>query len=678
VAGVIENEDVDYFAVKVEAGGRLAVEIEAMRLGGQMFDPYLAILDSRRFEQAVSDDTPLLLQDGIAVITAKEAATYIVQVRDSAYGGNGQCHYRLHVGTFPRPLAAYPAGGPPGTKLEVSLVGDADVPAKASVELPSGSGDWYRYFAVDADRIAPSPLPLRIAAMPNALEAEPNEGREAATASTAMPIAINGILGRAGDVDWFRIQAAKGACSFTLYGRRIGSPVDAVVDLFDAAGKRLAGNDDAGGPDSVFEFAIPADGEYLVRVRDHLGQGGPTYVYRLEVQPRSPSLSLSIPRFGRDSQARQAIAVPQGHRCATMIQASRQHLGGDLTIEAAGLPAGVRLHTVAMPGSVAQVPLVFEAAADAPLSGGLADLMARSSGGAGITGRFGHQVELVVASPNQTCYYQTQVDRLAVAVTEPAPFSLSIEEPKTPLVQFGVAALKVRVARREGFAGPVTLRMLWNPPGIGSSNTVTIARDAGEGDYPLNAAGNAAVGSWPIAILGEADAGKGQVLASTQLVQLQVAPPLVNLTIPLTVISRGGQGDVVCTIEPKQPFEGQANVILMGLPHKVTAPAQKIGPDAREVVFPVQVAQDSPLGRHKSLFCRVEVPTPQGVVVHHLGAGGTLRVDPPPPPKPAQPPVAAAPSPPEIKPADPAPAAPPAKRLSRLEQLRLQAREMAP
>ena len=63
-------------------------------------------------------------------IVAPADGTYIVQVRESAYGGNGACQYRLHVGTFPRPTAVVPAGGKPGEEVEVRS--SATRPARSS------------------------------------------------------------------------------------------------------------------------------------------------------------------------------------------------------------------------------------------------------------------------------------------------------------------------------------------------------------------------------------------------------------------------------------------------------------------------------------------------------------------------------------------------------------------
>ena len=124
VAGVVKNEDIDYYVITAKKGQRISAEIEGIRLGTAMFDPYIGIMDSKRFELAANDDSPLAKQDSVVSTIAPEDGDYIVFVRESAYGGNDNCRYRLHVGTFPRPTAIFPAGGKPGEEIEVRFLGD--------------------------------------------------------------------------------------------------------------------------------------------------------------------------------------------------------------------------------------------------------------------------------------------------------------------------------------------------------------------------------------------------------------------------------------------------------------------------------------------------------------------------------------------------------------------------
>ena len=56
-------------------------------------------------------------------------------------------------------------------------------------------------------------------------------------------------------------------------------------------------NDDGGagyGKDSLLHFTAPADGEYLVRIRDVQGLGGENYSYRLTVRRPHPDFRLAV------------------------------------------------------------------------------------------------------------------------------------------------------------------------------------------------------------------------------------------------------------------------------------------------------------------------------------------------------------------------------------------------
>ena len=137
VNGIADNEDVDYFVVEAKKGERISAEVEGLRLGISEFDPYVAILDAKRFELGVSDDAALAWRDGFTSIIAPEDGKYIIQVRESAYAGNGGCLYRLHVGNFPRATAVMPAGGKPGETLTVRWIGDAAGETTTTIKLPT-------------------------------------------------------------------------------------------------------------------------------------------------------------------------------------------------------------------------------------------------------------------------------------------------------------------------------------------------------------------------------------------------------------------------------------------------------------------------------------------------------------------------------------------------------------
>jgi len=454
----------------------------------------------------------------------------------------------------------------------------------------------------------------------------------------------------------------------------------------------VTSNDDAGGPDSYFRATLPADQEYLLEIRDHLGKGGPNYTYRVEFTPVVPKLSVTIPKtdiFGY-SQDRQTIPVPRGNRYATLMVANRADFGGPLVFGHENLPKGLTMHADQLHPSVNVMPVVFEAAADAPVAGTLAQLNAKHADPNTKIGGGFLQPVMLVAQGNVGVFWKHDLERAAVAVTQEVPFKISIIEPKAPLVQNGSVNLKIVAERKDGFKAPIVLQNLFNPPGVGSAANATIPEGQNEVLYPFNANGGAAVGKWKIAIIAQAtlppvasatppvanapgppSSPGGPVWVSSQLATLEIAAPYVAFTMERDAVEQGKETELGVKVQVNAAFEGPAKVKLVGLPHLVTAPEMDITKDTKEFAFKVKTDPKSPPGQHKNLFCQVVV-THQGEPVFHNVGYSELRIDPPPPPKPmaaaAPPPMPQAAKPPET-------AKPPEKRLTRLEKLRLEQEE---
>lgn len=669
LTGVVDSEDVDYYTVEAKKGQRINVEIEGLRLGTQInnpFDPYIAILNKERFELSVADDTPLVHQDGVASLVAPEDGQYIIQVRDSSYGGNGNSHYRLHVGEFPRPRAVYPAGGPAGQETEVTIIGDPAGNFTQKITPPSDPTVHFDLIPEQNGLLAPSANPFRVSPFANVLEQEPNgEPAKASGPAAEAPIALNGVLAEEKDTDFIKFAAKKGqSLRVECYARRLRTPIDPVLTVHKADGGQLAANDDNGGPDAGLDFNVPEDGEYLVAVRDHLGRSGPEYVYRVEITPQKPELALSIPRVDRYEQTRQQIVIPRGARFGTLVNANRRNFGGKIVLEPDRLPEGVKIIAEPMAENLSSMPVLFEATADAPLGGFLVDLKGYKDDNREISGRFTNTADLVRYQNNEMLW-TADADRLPVAVVEKLPFSIQIVEPKVPLVRNGSMNLKIVATRDEGFTKPINVEFPFRPPGVGTLPNVQIPEGQNEVVYPLNANENAQVGSWQVYAVGMADVG-GTGLTATPFAKLDVADNFMNLAPERAAVIQAQAAEVYAKVEVKTPFEGTATAVLLGLPNKVTAEPVQITKDTADVRFKVTTDAESPVGRHKGLIAQVTIPMHGEEMVHRAG-GVELRIDAP-PPKPKEP---------EQKPAEQtaaAPEKPPEKPLSRLQQLRLEAK----
>jgi hypothetical protein len=256
---------------------------------------------------------------------------------------------------------------------------------------------------------------------------------------------------------------------------------------------------------------------------------------------------------------------------------------------------------------------------------------------------------------------------MASSVTAEAPFKIEVVEPRVPLVRDGSMGLTVVATRKEGFTAPIAVRLLYNPPGVGSAGDVSIAEGQAEAVIPLTANGGAEVKTWRIAVMGEATVGNGRVLVSSQLANLDVAEPFVAFAFNAAAVEQAKETDLVIKVTHNKPFEGEAVVELLGVPFEVTSEPVKLTKDLGELVFKIKTTDKSPAGRHKTLLCRATIVANGEPIVHGLGAG-ELRIDVPLPPKANEPPPAPMPAAAVAA----APEKPPEKRLTRLEQLRLE------
>lgn len=654
-----EPTDVDLYRVEVKRGQRVSAEVEAARLGVERGIPdlHLAIYDADGKKLAAADDSALFVQDPVLSVLADRDGAYFVEVRHSMYAGANDA-YRLHVGTFSRPTAVYPAGGQAGEELKVRILGDPKGVWEQAVKLPT-VGDFP--FVAVADGVpAPSPNRLRVSPFPNVLETEPNDTPETTSATAAtLPVAFNGIIAKPGDVDCFRFRAKKGEqFKFHAMANALGSPLDPVIWVRPVGGKTGAGqravdsrpNQLGFAPanglnrethDPVLEFTAPADGEYVLGVEDERGEGGGDYVYRVEVRPEVNAVHAYIapePDNQNAPQLRQAIAIPAGNRTTVQIGvfATNRPFNGDLELVGRNLPKGVTLHAPKIVPGMTKVPVVFEATPDAKPQGVLVDLVVRPFGSEAAPVSGYRQMILMNAYGNNDYYLHIPVERLALAVAEPAPFIVKVEEPKSALVQNGEMSLKFRVQREKGFDGPVTVQMEWRPTGVSTGTPVTVPAGKTEGVYLLGAARNATAGTHQVVLTAVSGTGgrrgyndpESRTFVASQPFRLAVAEPHVEARIPRTSIERGKTATLVCKLNHLQPFEGTAKVTLARLPRGVelVEPLREITSADKEVLFTLRATADALVGNYQGVVLDVTV-TEKGQAVRQLSGNGILRID---------------------------------------------------
>ncbi len=657
-----EAADVDFYKITVKKGQRISAELEAARLGVDRGIPdlYLACYDAQGKQLASVDDSALFLQDPVFSILAPADGTYFVEARHGMYNGSGY-EYRLHIGTFSRPTGLYPAGGPVGEELKVTILGDPKGAWSQIAKLPNTPGEL-AFLAKDDGGSAPSPNTLRVSPFPNVLETEPNDTPEAAakTSAVSAPIAFNGIIEKPGDVDCFIFRAKKGE-RFRVHAlaNALGSPVDpaiwirplegrtnAMVRATDSRPNQLGYAPSNGlnreSLDPVIEFAAIADGLYVVGIEDERNEGGADYVYRIEVTQETGGIYTYIapePDNQNNPQLRQSIVVAPGNRWTSQIAlfSTDRTFNGELELVGVNLPEGVTITAPRIKPGMTRVPVVFTASVDAKPQAALIDLVARPVGSDQTAMKSGYRQTILMNQYGNNDYYlHCPVEKLALAITESAPFSVEVEQPKTSLVQNGEMRVKFKVNRKDGYDGSVTVQMDWRPGGIFSTTPVTLKGDETEGEYLLGASRNASAGEYSVVFTavsgrgGRTRPGDGtdRTHVASQPFTLTISEPHVEARIARTSIERGKTATLTCRLNHLQKFEGKAKATLARLPRGVALvdPFQEISSEDKEVTFTLRATNEALVGNYTGVTMDLTV-IEKGQAVRQLSGYGILRVD---------------------------------------------------
>ncbi|HVX09679.1 MAG TPA: hypothetical protein VHC22_00620 [Pirellulales bacterium] len=114
-------------------------------------------------------------------------------------------------------------------------------------------------------------------------EVEPNSSWEKANEG-ALGGVMNGVANGGADRDFYKFMARKGErLLIDCQARRIDSRLDPMLVLYDAGGNELVSAHDGSHRDTLLDYTVPADGQYIVEVHDFVYNGGVDYFYRLAI-----------------------------------------------------------------------------------------------------------------------------------------------------------------------------------------------------------------------------------------------------------------------------------------------------------------------------------------------------------------------------------------------------------
>jgi hypothetical protein len=519
VCGRIEAaEDVDYFKFHADAGQTFTFEAHCARLQDRIHDlqkhadPILVLSDATGRELAANDD--FYFADPLLRYTFEKAGDYFIQVRDSKYDGDPRWVYALVVTPAPYASQTFPMAGNPGQQVKVAPVGSAALTQReVTLTLPKEEGIHTLELNVKGQKT--NPVAFVVSSLPQVIEQEPND-EPAKAMRVQIPCGINGRIGVPRDLDHFVFKGQKGkAVRLEVKARRFGtvlqSSLDSVLDVMTPAGRVLATNDDANGKDAALVFTPPADGDYVIRLRDLNSKGGETAVYYLEAD-------RAVPNFTLRCDPDKAMIGPGGSATWFVHVARISGFTGPVKVEIKGLPQGVSASELTIPPTMTQGIVVLTA--DANASHDVADVQIVGTAMAkGIDGK--ERMLVRRATPQSEIYFPGggrgvfDVAQQTVSLTDPSDI-LKVEViPKELKLKPGQEVrLDVTVQRRADYTKGVSLDVNLShlgrvfgsplPPGVTvvTGKSKTLLGTGSKGHIVLKAAPNAApIEGVPLSVL---------------------------------------------------------------------------------------------------------------------------------------------------------------------------------
>jgi hypothetical protein len=482
--------------------------------------------------------------------------------------------------------------------------------------LPDDGSEVFAWVPEANGIAAPTPIWLRVGGPRNRTPTAEDGAQR-----FELPGAVHGVVADAKAPPRFRFHGDKGAeVEFRVFAHALRSPLDAVLTVRGSDNRFLAYNDDGLGTDSVLRFTPPADGDYTVEVRDLQRSASPTHFFRLEAGPRVPiaHIAQSVPR-----PSLPLVNVPQGSRGAAVLQLQGVDAAAAPVVD--GAPAGVQVEVgPRMPGTNL-VPVLFTATSETPLSGALLTVGLRGADGSVDNRAFG-QISALLTGRNDVALVAVETHRLPLAVTRPAPWQVAIEAPRVPLVRGGAMTLPVSVQRSEGYGNRLRVRPVFAPPGIGIGQAIVDA-NATAGTLTVEANADAPLGEFACVLTTIARVDGAVFEHALPLLRVSVVEPWVRAEPGNARTRQGRACELRLALTVATPAAAPWQATLAGLPRGATTTVQQVAVDATAVVFPITVAADAAIGRHRNLQVELRPAGADGLPVLHRFAAGELRID---------------------------------------------------
>ncbi|MCA9221426.1 MAG: PPC domain-containing protein, partial [Planctomycetales bacterium] len=243
--------DQDCFRFPAKAGQKPVVAVMSHWLDAMGYDLTnmgfadlsLEVLDAEGRVLAQATDT--LGYDPLIHFEVPADGEYIARVSGMGFKGFPQAVYRLTIGEVPYPVAVFPAGGQRGETVDVQFFGPNVPPDTRHAITVSDDPFAVQCVSLPGDASGIHELPFIRDDLPQQTANLDATSRERAEL-VSFPATIDGRFDKPGADFWCRVQLAKDekVTLAIMAQRHLRAAVDTAIEVLDAAGARVAFNDD--------------------------------------------------------------------------------------------------------------------------------------------------------------------------------------------------------------------------------------------------------------------------------------------------------------------------------------------------------------------------------------------------------------------------------------------------
>lgn len=455
-------------------GDKIVVDVLARRFGSKL-RPVVHVFDSKHREVAWSLPTTELGGDARTAFTVPADDTYTVAVHDLAFAAPNLAFYRVAIGSFDFVDAVYPpvvgANGSSSVEL-VGHFGEQPVLQPPATAVAAALNDKSAA-ALGIYRVLPwsSTLP-RVGLRPSIERSDLNELTEEKIGNERrlpdVPCAVSGRLALPGETDVYKLNVAAGdKLRIDVFADRLGSPLDAALEIRNDQGGSLMKADDAVGADPRVDYDVPKEmKEIAIAVSDVHRRGDERSIYRVVITRLD---AKTMPADFRLTVADDTHSIPAEGSKVFRVEAERTNYDGPIRLSVEGLPRGFTAPAVEIPANALGTLVEIRNTGEGTEPAAPSRLTIRGES-VGLKPALVRNVELA-AHPLATLQPWLKYDVVVAASDVAQPLSVAWDDDSAsaassePPLYIGVEnELPLRVKHDAGAVGPVRFTLVTSQP----------------------------------------------------------------------------------------------------------------------------------------------------------------------------------------------------------------------